>query len=175
MSVPRTARSRSPYTTRIRLDGGEELPGLLDRHLGRPALPVRVAHPPDRLKGIEHRPRAGPPGYRRSGAVPARAWFWVGAAPGSSSRNRPARPGVTWCSSSPWSSHQVEEPAHLVGVGGPRVGVGDRGGEELVRGEAGRLAGPHEDGREGPLEVLFAGESSVFEDEFLVSVIISYV
>ena len=63
-----------------------------------------------------------------------------------------------------------EEPAHLVGVGGPRVGVRDPGREELVRGEAGRLAGAHEDGREGPLELMLsAGESSVLRDEFLLS------
>ena len=37
----------------IRLDGGEELPRLLDGRLGRPSLPERMAHPPDRLKGIE--------------------------------------------------------------------------------------------------------------------------
>ena len=48
-----------------------------------------------------------------------------------------------------------EEPADLVGVGGPGVEVGDPRGEELVRGEAGVRAGPHEDGREGPFEVLF--------------------
>ena len=53
MSVPRTARSRSPNTL-LRLDGGEQLPGLVDGRLGRPALPERMAHPPDRLKRIQH-------------------------------------------------------------------------------------------------------------------------
>ena len=42
------------------------------------------------------------------------------------------------------------------------MGVGDPRGEELVRGEAGARAGPHEDGREGPFEAhLSASESGV--------------
>ena len=61
-----------------------------------------------------------------------------------------------------------EEPAHLVGVGGPRVGVRDSRGEELVRGEAGARAGPHEDGREGPLKLCFRRRIVSFEREFLV-------
>ena len=51
-------------------DGGEETTRLVDRHLGRAALPERMAHPPDRLKGIQHRRVPGHQGYRRSGAVP---------------------------------------------------------------------------------------------------------
>ena len=38
----------------IRLDGGEELARLVDRHLGRAALTERMARTPDRLKGIQH-------------------------------------------------------------------------------------------------------------------------
>ena len=59
-----------------------------------------------------------------------------------------------------------EEPAHLVGVGGPG-GIGDSGREELVRGKAGRLAGAHEDGREGPFEVGFGRRIRGSENKFL--------
>ena len=48
-----------------------------------------------------------------------------------------------------------EKPPHLAGVGGPGVGIGEPDGEELVRGEAGLLSGPGEDGREGSVEVIF--------------------
>ena len=55
-------------------DGGEELPGLVDGHLGRAALPERVAHPPDRLKRIQDRRVPGHQGIeevaqRREGLV----------------------------------------------------------------------------------------------------------
>ena len=61
-----------------------------------------------------------------------------------------------------------EEPAHLVSVGGPGGGVGEPSPKEFVRGEAGRLAGSHEDGREGPFEVGFGQRIGVSEREFLI-------
>ena len=60
-----------------------------------------------------------------------------------------------------------EEPSHLVGVGGPGVGVGEPRGEELVRREAGHLSGSYKDGREGPFEVRFGERIGGFGDEFL--------
>ena len=37
----------------VRLDGGQQQPGLVDGRLGRAALAEGMAHPPDRLKRIE--------------------------------------------------------------------------------------------------------------------------
>lgn len=59
-----------------------------------------------------------------------------------------------------------QDPSHLVGVGRPGVGVGDPRREELVRREAGRLAGAHEDGREGPFEFVFRQGIGVFREAF---------
>ena len=60
-----------------------------------------------------------------------------------------------------------EEPPHLVGVGGPGVRIGEPSPKELVRSEAGRLAGSHEDGRKSPFEVVFRQRIGVGRDEFL--------
>ena len=46
-----------------------------------------------------------------------------------------------------------EEPSHLVGVGGPGVGVGEPSPKELIGRKTGRLAGPCEDPRKDLLEL----------------------
>ncbi len=135
-------------------DGGEELPGLVDRHLGRPALPVRVAHPPDRLKGIEDRRVPGHQGIEEV-AQSGQGLVLGGGTTGELVQEPAGQPWRDLVQLQPLVLAPSEEPAHLVGVGGSRMGVGDPRGEELVRGEAGARAGPHENGREGPFEVLF--------------------
>ena len=56
-----------------------------------------------------------------------------------------------------------------MGVGVPGAGVREPRPEELVRGEAGRLAGAQEDGRKGPFEVVFRQRIGDGRDEFLIS------
>ena len=88
-------------------DGGEETARLVDTHLGRAALPERMAHPPDRLKRIQDRRVPGHQGIEevaQSGqGLVLGGGGHRGARPGTGRPN----PGVTWCSSSPSFSHQV--------------------------------------------------------------------
>ena len=62
-----------------------------------------------------------------------------------------------------------EEPAHLAGVGGSRVGVGDPRPKELIGREAGRLADAHKEGRESPFKVGFGRRIFGSESEFPIS------
>ena len=65
-----------------------------------------------------------------------------------------------------------EEAPHLVRVGGSR-GREPRP-EELVRGEAVRLAGPREDRREGPLEVRFDQRIGLLRTSSKSALIVKY-
>ena len=116
--------------------------------------PNGMAHPPDRLKRIQDRRVAGHQGIeevaqRRQGLVLGRRSV------GELVQEPSGQAGCDLVELQPLILAPGEEPAHLVGVGGPRVGVGDPRGEELIGREAGRLASPHEDGREGPFELRF--------------------
>ena len=121
---------------------------------GVPALPERMAHPPDRLKGIQHRRVPGHQGIEEV-AQSREGLVLGGGGPGELVQEPAGQAGGDLVQLQPLVLAPGEEPAHLVGVGGSRMGVGDPRGEELVRGEAGARAGPHENGREGPFEVLF--------------------
>ena len=152
----------------IRLDGGEQLPGLGDGRLGRPALPEGMAHPPNRLKGIEDRRVAGHQDVEEV-AQSGQGLVLGGRASGELVQEAAGQAGRHLVQFETLVLAPGEEPAHLVGVGGPGVGVGDPRGEELIGREAGRLAGAHEDGREGPLEVGFRRRIGGCRDKFLLS------
>ena len=142
-------------------DGGEERPRLLDGRFGRPALPERVAYPSDRMKRVQHdrvarhqdvekmlerRPR-----LVLGGRTP---WELVQEPAGQAGGHMAQLQALILAPG--------EEPADLVGVGRPGVGVRVPSPEELVRREAGRLAGPHEDGRKGPRGSFSASEPGFF-------------
>ena len=126
---------------------------LVDTHLGRPALPERVAHPPDRLKRIQHRRVPGHQGIEEV-AQSGEGLVLGGRAAGEFVEEPAGQAGRHLVELEPLVLAPGEEPTHLVGVGGPGVGVGDPRGEELIGCKAGRLAGAHGNGREGPLEVI---------------------
>ena len=137
----------------VRLDGGEQQPGLVDGRLGRAALPEGMAHPPDRLKGIEHGRVAG---HRIKEVAQGREGLVLGGRSVGELVQEPAgQAGGDLVQLQSLVLAPGEEPAHLVSVRGSRVGVGDPRGEELIGREAGRLAGAHEEGREGPFVLRF--------------------
>ena len=149
-------------------DGGEETARLVDTHLGRAALPERVAHPPDRLKRIQDCRVPGHQGIEEV-AQSREGLVLGGGGPGELVQEPAGQAGGHLVQLQPLILAPGEEPAHLAGVGGSRMGVGDPRGEELVRGEAGARAGPHEDGREGPLKLCFRRRIGGSEREFLIS------
>ena len=113
-----------------------------------------MAHPPDRLKRIQE---DSVPGHqdveevaqRREGLVLGRRFV------GELVQEPAGQAGGDLSQLQALLLAPSQEPPHLVGVGGPGVGVRDPRGEELIGREAGRLAGAHEDRREDPLEVGF--------------------
>ena len=145
-------------------DGAEQLPGLLDTRLGRPSLAEGMAHPPDRLKGIEHGRVAGYQDVEevaqgREGLVLGRRSVgeFVQKPAGQAGRDLVQLQSLVLVPG--------QKPAHLVGVSRPRVRVRDPRREELIGRETGRLAGAHENRREGPLELCFRRRIFGSEDE----------
>ena len=60
-----------------------------------------------------------------------------------------------------------EEPPYLMGVFGPSVWIRESSLKELLGDEAGRLADPCKDGREGPFDPRFGERIGAFRDGFL--------
>ena len=150
----------------VRLDGGEQLPGLVDGRLRSSALPEGMAHPPDRLKGIEHGRVSGHQDVEE--VAPRREGLVLGRRSVGELVQEPAgQARGDLVELQPLVLAPGEEPADLAGVGGPSVGIREARGEELIGREAGRLAGPREDRREGPFEIRFSQGIGVFRDEFL--------
>ena len=151
----------------VRLDGGQQLPGLVDGRLGCFALAEGMAHPPDRLKRIEH---GRVPGHQDVEEVAqGREGLVLGRCPvGELVQKTAGQAERDLVDLQPLLLAPGEEPAHLVSVGGPGVRVREPRREELIGREAGRLAGAHEDGREGPFEVDFGRRIGGCRDKFLV-------
>ena len=143
-------------------------PGLGDGRLGRAALPEGMAHPANQPKGIQY---GSMPGDEHIKKMPQSGQGLVlgGRAGGELFEEPAGQAGRDLVELQVLVLAPVEEPTHVAGVGGPSVGVGDPRGEELIGREAGRLAGTHEDGREGPFEVGFGPRIRGSERQFLIS------
>ena len=127
---------------------------LLDGRLGRPSFTEGMAHPPDRLKRIQEdsvscHQDVEEMAQRREGLVLS------GRPVGELVQEPAGQAGRDLVELQPLVLALGQKPAHLVGVGGPGVGVREPHGEELIGREAGRLPSPREDRREGPFELCF--------------------
>ena len=152
---------------RTRIDRGEELPGLLDGHLGGLSVSERIPDAANGLEGIEH--RRVPADQRieevaQSGQglvlVGGLAWELLDEAAGGSRRDLPELESVGLAPG--------QKLADRPGVRPPGVGVRDLRGEELVGRKTGGAAGAHEQSREGRLEVCFGRRVRGFEGELLI-------
>ena len=130
------------------VDGGEQVPGLLDGELGGLAVHDGVLPPPhggERVQahgmaddqGVEEMPQR----RQRQILGGVRSGELLNEAPGQPRRNLTQLDSLFFAPG--------EEAANDAGVGAAGVGVGDAGGEELIGGEQGVLPGAPQDGGSG--------------------------
>ena len=138
------------------VDGGEQVPGLLDGELGGLAVHDGVLPPPHggervqshgmaRHQGVEEMPQR----RQRQILGGVRSGQLLDEAPGQPRRDLTQLDSLFLAPG--------EEAANDAGVGAAGVGIGDAGGEELVGGEASVGSGPLQDGG-GAIEGLGGGQ-----------------
>ena len=126
----------------------------------------RDGAPPGPTERDSRRRRVWPPGRRRSGAAPRGPGSWWALCCGEFVQEPAGQAGRHLVELQSLVLAPGQKPAHLVGVGRPRVRVGDPRREELIGREAGRLAGAHENRREDPLELCFRRRIFGSESDF---------
>ena len=127
------------------VDGGEQVPGLLDGELGGLAVHDGVLPPPHGGERVQSHGMARHQGVEE---MPQRRQRQIlgGVRSGNSLNEAPGQPRRDLTQLDSLFLAPGEEAANDAGVGAAGVGVGDAGSEELIGGEQGVLPGAPEDG-----------------------------
>ena len=130
------------------VDGGEQVPGLLDGELGGLAVHDGVLPPPHGGERVQSHGMADDQGVEE---MPQRRQRQIlgGVRSGNLLNEAPGQPRRDLTQLDSLFLAPGEEAANDAGVGAAGVGVGDAGGEELIGGEQGVLPGAPQDGGSG--------------------------
>ena len=130
------------------VDGGEQVPGLLDGELGGLAVHDGVLPPPHGGERVQSHGMADDQGVEE---MPQRRQRQIlgGVRSGNLLNEAPGQPRRDLTQLDSLFLAPGEEAANDAGVGAAGVGVGDAGGEELIGGAQGVLPGAPQDGGSG--------------------------
>ena len=150
------------------LDGGQKLPGLLDRHLGGPALAGSVPDPPHGLEGVDDRGMSSDQGVEE--VTQSGQGLVLGGRAAGEFVDKPAgQPGRHLVELQPRVLAPGEEPTHVAGVGFAGVRVRDPCPKELVRRKTGGPPSPDKNRRESLPAHLLLQRGRDCQDEIRVA------